>query len=278
VSVEAPLAQYLVGLQGVALLRRWPMGPPEEVREGLEAAIRLARGDLGSLSVVELDAEDGYDGWSPTYDEYDSPLIHTEQPVVRELLASQPPGDVLDAACGTGRHGAWLAGRGHRVIGVDGSPEMIERARVKHPEMELRVGTLESLPLEPDAVDLSVCGLSMAHCPAVARPVAELARVTRSGGRVVISEISPTVAALGGHALYAGTDGRLGLVRHHFHPHSEYLAAFRAAGLEVRDCREPTFDDGAIDRIPFIDPVRETVRGALRGIPYALVFDLSVGG
>jgi len=48
---------------------------------------------------------------------------------------SYGPGDVLDAGCGTGRVAIELARRGHRVVGVDSDPAMLEVARRKAPEL-----------------------------------------------------------------------------------------------------------------------------------------------
>jgi SAM-dependent methyltransferase len=46
-------------------------------------------------------------------------LLEIEQPIVREILDGLPLGVAIDAACGTGRHTAYLASLGHTVIGVD---------------------------------------------------------------------------------------------------------------------------------------------------------------
>jgi 2-polyprenyl-3-methyl-5-hydroxy-6-metoxy-1,4-benzoquinol methylase len=51
-------------------------------------------------------------------------MIDIEQPVVRRILDGLPVGTALDAACGTGRHTAYLHELGHRVIGIDASPEI----------------------------------------------------------------------------------------------------------------------------------------------------------
>ncbi len=40
---------------------------------------------------------------------------------------------IMDAGCGPGRHGGWLADRGHTVVGVDGDPALIETAQARHP-------------------------------------------------------------------------------------------------------------------------------------------------
>lgn len=55
---------------------------------------------------------------------------------------------LLDAACGTGRFADFLAKRGHRVIGVDSSPDMLAYARRRVPGGEFHLGELER-PAEP---------------------------------------------------------------------------------------------------------------------------------
>jgi SAM-dependent methyltransferase len=51
--------------------------------------------------------------------------------VVRAAEAGLFAGSVLDIGCGTGEHALFLAGRGHVVLGVDGAPAAVERARRK---------------------------------------------------------------------------------------------------------------------------------------------------
>lgn len=54
---------------------------------------------------------------------------------------------LLDAGCGPGRHGGYLARMGHRVVGVDIDPALIEAAREDHPDATWLVGDLATLDL-----------------------------------------------------------------------------------------------------------------------------------
>jgi len=66
---------------------------------------------------------------SAGYDEHAGGGLFTiDEPFVAEFLAGRAPGVALDAACGTGRFADFLARRGHRVIGVDSSPDMLAHA------------------------------------------------------------------------------------------------------------------------------------------------------
>ena len=64
----------------------------------------------------------------------------------RTVSALVPPGStVLDAGCGTGRVGGYLARRGYRVVGVDLDAELIAEARQEFPESEWIVSDLAHL-------------------------------------------------------------------------------------------------------------------------------------
>ena len=56
-----------------------------------------------------------------------------------EVAAGLPPGNALDLGCGQGRNSVWLAGRGHRVTGIDLSPVAIEHAGLLAAEAQVDV-------------------------------------------------------------------------------------------------------------------------------------------
>ena len=79
--------------------------------------------------------------------------IHGE---ARLLDAMAPRGArILDAGCGTGRLGGYLARAGHDVVGVDLDPQLIDVAREDHPQARWGVGNLAALDLRgPDGARL----------------------------------------------------------------------------------------------------------------------------
>ncbi len=231
---------YLLGIEGLALLRGGAQrsGDPVEprVEEIREIAVRLeelpysARRDLPAS-----DVQAGYSSWAQTYDQPGNDTIALEEPIVHSLLDDLPPGPVLDAACGTGRHAAYLAAGGHEVLGVDVSEAMLAHARRRLPAADLRVGDLTDLPLEDDSVTGAVCALALSHLAEIAPPVAELGRVLVPGGRLIISDPHPLASGLlGWRAVYTDEAGLRRMIPEHPHLHSEYIDAFRAAGLVVR--------------------------------------------
>jgi SAM-dependent methyltransferase len=94
---------------------------------------------------------------------------------------------LLDVGCGSGELCALAAGRGASVAGIDAAEGMIEIARRRLPEADLRVGPMEALPWEDGSFDV-VCGVNSFQFAAdYAAALREAARVTRPGGLVAIS-------------------------------------------------------------------------------------------
>ena len=101
------------------------------------------------------------------------------------------PGDrVLDACCGTGDL-AIAAGRaGGRVVGLDFSERMLERARRKSAAIEWVRGDLLDLPFEDESFDAATVGFGVRNVADLERSLRELRRVLRPGGRLGILEIT----------------------------------------------------------------------------------------
>jgi SAM-dependent methyltransferase len=141
------------------------------------------------------------------------------------------------------------------------------------PEATFRAGRLETLPVDDASVDLAVCALALTHCPTLAPPIRELARVVRPGGRVLLADVHPLVVWLGGHALFRDAAGRLAFVRNLAHPHSAYLAAFAEAGLVVERCLEPPVTPADLPPAPTPE-LADAQRVAFVGLPGSLIWDL----
>ncbi|MGW3085800.1 class I SAM-dependent methyltransferase [Streptomyces sp. NPDC001108] len=276
---EFRVRELVLGIEGLALLRNAVDGDEAFLRERVADIRRFAvdeeRLPDGGARVSELDAAAGYASWSTVYDSLPSSYIEVEEPVVAAILDGLAPGTALDAACGTGRQTRTLAARGHRVIGVDQSRHMIAKAREHTPDAEYRVGRLERLPVDDDSVDLAVCSLAMTHLPDLAPAVAELARVVRPGGRIVVTDLHPFVIALQGQCLFVHGAEELAFVRNHVHLPSHYLDAFGRAGLRVRGCREPLFN-GSLAPGGYEEFIADAARAAWDGLPIVVVWDVEV--
>jgi demethylmenaquinone methyltransferase/2-methoxy-6-polyprenyl-1,4-benzoquinol methylase len=113
---------------------------------------------------------------------------------VRETVS---PGDrVLDAACGTGDLAIESARAGARVVGLDFSGAMLERARRKAPQLEWVQGDLLALPYGDGEFDAATVGFGIRNVADLEAGLRELRRVVRPGGRVGILEITRPRGAL----------------------------------------------------------------------------------
>lgn len=163
---------------------------------------------------------------------------------------------VLDLGSGAG-FDAFLAarevGEDGRVLGVDMTPEMIERARrnsaaVGARNVEFRHGRIEALPIENDSVDVVISNCVINLLPDKAAVYREVARVLRPGGRMVVSDVvldaplpaavAESVAALTGCVAGAALRG-------------DYLRTIAAAGLaDVEIVADKGFGEMALSMVP----------------------------
>lgn len=109
-------------------------------------------------------------------------------------LARLSPGDrALDVATGTGDLAVELAtrvGPGGEVVGSDFSEGMLAVARRKAPELRWEWGNALELPYEDDTFAAATVGFGARNFSDLDRGLAEMARVVRPGGRVVVLEIT----------------------------------------------------------------------------------------
>jgi ubiquinone/menaquinone biosynthesis C-methylase UbiE len=101
----------------------------------------------------------------------------------------------LDVACGTGGVTELAARAGADVIGIDLAPALIETARrratEKGLEIDYRVGDAENLDVEDGSIDVVTSTFGVMFAPDQPRAAAELDRVTRPGGKLVLSPWRP---------------------------------------------------------------------------------------
>jgi ubiquinone/menaquinone biosynthesis C-methylase UbiE len=132
-----------------------------------------------------------YDRFSPSYERerhrgYHRLIDDLELELVRRYGTGR---DIFEAGCGTGLLLAEAARVGRSAVGLDLSRGMLERARERG--LSIVQGSLTQVPLPDACVDLVYSMKVLAHVPAIREAIAELARITRPGGHLLLEFYNP---------------------------------------------------------------------------------------
>jgi ubiquinone/menaquinone biosynthesis C-methylase UbiE len=159
-------------------------------------------------------------------------------------LAQLQLGDqVLDVGCGTGTLALEVqrrVGSAGRVVGIDPGMEQIARARTKaarhNVPIAFQIGVIEQLAFPDQTFDVVLSTLMMHHLPASLKVqgLAEIARVLKEGGRVVIADFTRKQERVGQAARFHAGGSSL----------SELAALVANAGfmeVEMEEMRPPRF-------------------------------------
>jgi SAM-dependent methyltransferase len=172
----------------------------------------------------------------------------------------------LDIGCGEGRFCRILRGHGIRATGIDPTAALLRRARELDPDGDYREGRAEQLPFEDGSFDLAISYLTLVDIPDLDAAVAEMARVLRPGGTLLVANLSSFVTAAGEQAHWVRDDTRRplhfpvdryleermywtswrGIRIHNWHrPLGRYMAALLGQGLVLGFFAEPQAVAGA---------------------------------
>lgn len=163
-----------------------------------------------------------FDAMAPTYDELEpwyEHLYFVLHRILRETIGRAPAagGRALDAGCGTGFQSALLTELGWDAHGVDVSAGLLAVGRCRLPGAAFTLASVERLPYPDARFDAVVCcGSTLSFVDDPARALAELGRVLRPGGRLLLDcehrpslDLAWTLAsALAGDALGYGVRAR----------------------------------------------------------------------
>ena len=167
-----------------------------------------------------------------------SRLLRSLQGRALEALALGPDDALLDVACGAGKLVLEVAPRVRRAAGVDLSESMLARAREEAARQgvaaELVQGSAEQLPFEDGAFTAVVTTTASHHFPDPRRAWAEMARVLRPGGRLVVGDLCGDTPPM---ALIDALERRFEEGHVRFPRRSELREGIEAAGLHVRSAR-----------------------------------------
>jgi len=160
-------------------------------------------------------ALEGHRIWSATYDASPNALLALDRRTISERLGSLRGLRVIDIGCGTGRWLVHAQEQGADVFGVDACEEML-RAALRKPAIAPRLILAEAcrLPVRDASADLTLCSFALSYFPDLIPAFHEMNRITRPGGRVVVSDLHPDAVHAGWRRTFR-SDGTVYELTHH---------------------------------------------------------------
>lgn len=144
-----------------------------------------------SAAIADVAVENDYDGFAEAYTaENETSLLNAYyvRPAIVDLAGDVAGRRILDAGCGAGPVSVALRDRGAVVSGFDRSAKMVELARQRlGDDVDLRVADITGpLPYPDGAFDDAVAALVLHYLEDWTAPLAELRRVLKPGGRLIV--------------------------------------------------------------------------------------------
>lgn len=137
--------------------------------------------------------DDPYRTISRFYDAVVEPTTAPLRKIGLSLHRPRPGMTVLDVGCGTGSHLALYAAEGCAISGIDLSPSMLDRARRRlGADADLHLADATAIPFADDAFDLVLASMFIHELdpPIRSQVIADIARVVRKSGRVLIIDFA----------------------------------------------------------------------------------------
>jgi len=173
-----------------------------------------------------LAPHEAYRLWAPHYRGENAVCVLEEQ-LVAALTPSPQGRRLLDVGCGTGLR--LKNSDATFSVGVDASPEMLAASNL----VNVAAGDIEALPFSSGLFDLTWCRLMLSYLPDLTRAYAELARMCRPGGQVMVSDFHAEATQAGHRQTFRDAGGILHEIVHFAHDAKAHTEAAAAAGLSL---------------------------------------------
>src|SRR5262245_24571037 len=208
-----------------------------------------------------LPARAAYRLWAPSYDA-ETAMSHLETETIAMLDVATQGRSLLDVGCGTARR--LRASDAAMAVGVDVTIEMLTQADAEC----VAAADVRALPFASASFDVTWCRLVLGHVPDLDAAYAELARVCRENGSVVVSDVAAEAVQAGHKRTFNDAVGTTHEVEHFVHSAGAHVTAAARAGLELE--RRADGIVGPSIRSYYVNAGKERAYEQQKGLPLVL--------
>jgi ubiquinone/menaquinone biosynthesis C-methylase UbiE len=198
-----------------------------------------------------MSIEKAYNSWANQYDTNSNKTRDLDAKSTRETLSKFNFSIALELGCGTGKNTTFLLKKAEKIIGLDFSQEMLNKAKAKIRDQRVefrKVDLTTEWNIENNFADLITCNLVLEHIKDLDFIFEQAYKKLKNGGHFFISELHPFKQYLGSKAKFETEIGtqELETYTHHI---SEYLDAANKNDFELVELKE-WFDEKTKVGIP----------------------------
>ena len=181
------------------------------------------------------DLIDHYNAWAVQYDQDINRTRDLDKKITIESLSSIDFLEVLELGCGTGKNSEWLITRAHRLVGLDFSKNMLERANNKIMSDKatfIRADLNEKWPVKDNSFDLAVINLTLEHIEDLDHIFNSLSNKLSESGKCFVSELHPKRQLAGSKAKFFNM-GEEFVLDAFLHDEEDYVQSAERSGLTL---------------------------------------------
>jgi malonyl-CoA O-methyltransferase len=188
---------------------------------------------------------EGYNLWAATYQSESNPIKDLSDSLVKKFLPHLQGKSVLDCGCGTGKFCTIAEEQNaYRIVGLDLSPSMIRIAKQNHPKTEFICADITEVELEPNAFDVCISALMMAHLEHLEPPLKKMLHALKKDGIIILTDFHPFLTLTNAkRTFHHDRSGKSYEVRHFLHLFESYFKVFADQNFIVEKFEEPVFNN-----------------------------------
>ncbi|MGB1206018.1 MAG: class I SAM-dependent DNA methyltransferase [Chitinophagales bacterium] len=195
--------------------------------------------------------EKAYNSWAVQYDTNKNKTRDLDSKATIASLSKYDFKNVLELGCGTGKNTIWLLKKAERIIGIDFSEEMLNKAKEKTASKKVqftKANLTKAWNVENQFADLITSSLTLEHIKDLNHIFEQAYQKLKESGIFFISELHPSKQYKGSGAKYEleNETVKLEVYTHHI---TDYTESAKQNGFELLEIKE-WFDDEKEAEIP----------------------------